>query len=149
MYKIGSTSYQPNRCAYSIQKLIHATFSQGHRKFGRTTGFHFTCISLLNACFSIFKAVPRWNRLDIEYVIEKSDALYKLQNADELLLCTCFPRVVKVEHLQVSVDFLKESYGLWSDSHEQNIINLTRQILNSLNCTGLLFLTQGVFISII
>ena len=130
MYKIGSTSYQPNRCAYSIQKLIHATFSQGHRKFGRTTGFHFTCISLLNACFSIFKAVPRWNRLDIEYVIEKSDALYKLQNADELLLCTCFPRVVQGEHLQVSVNFLKESYGLWSDSHEQNIINLKQSQLH-------------------
>ena len=43
------------------------------------------------------------------------------------------------------MSFLEDNYGFWTDSHEQNIINLTSQILNSHNCTGLLYLTQGVF----
>ena len=47
------------------------------------------------------------------------------------------------------MNFLEDNYGFWNDSHEQNIINLTRQILNSRNCTGFLFLTQDVCISII
>ena len=40
---------------------------------------------------------------------------------------------------------------LWNldDSQEQNIINLTRQISNSYNCTGLLFLTEDVCVSVI
>ena len=40
-------------------------------------------------------------------------------------------RVVQVEHLWVSVNFLKDNYGFWNDSHEQNIINLSPQILHS------------------
>ena len=66
---------------------------------------------MFSTCFSIFKAVSRWNRLDVEYLIEISDALYNLQNTDQLLSCTCLPRVVQVEHLQVSVNFLEDNYG--------------------------------------
>ena len=69
-------------------------------------------------------------------MIEKGDALYKLQNTDQLLSDTCLPRVVQVEHLQVSVNFVEDIYKFWNDSNEQNIISLTLQILNSLNCTG-------------
>ena len=47
------------------------------------------------------------------------------------------------------MNFPENNYGSLNDSHEQNIINLTRQILNRQNCTGLLFLTQSVCISII
>ena len=82
-------------------------------------------------------------------MIEKGDALYKLQNTDQSLSYTCLPRVVQVEHCQVSVNFVEDIYKFWNDSHEQNVISLTLQILNSLNCTGLLFLTQDVCISII
>ena len=48
---------------------------------------------------------------DIGYVIEKSDALYKLQNTNQLLPCACLARVVQVEHLQVSVNFLVDNDG--------------------------------------
>ena len=82
-------------------------------------------------------------------MIEKDDALYKIQNTNQLLLCTQLPRVVRVEHLLVPVNFLEDCYGIWNDSQEQKIINLTRRILNSYNCTGLLFLTEGVYVSVI
>ena len=82
-------------------------------------------------------------------MIEKDDALYKFQNTDQLLSCTCLPTVVQVEYLQVSVNFLEDNYRFWNDSHEQNIINLTRQILHGQDWTGLLFLSKGVCISII
>ena len=130
MHKIASKNFQQNMYAYSIQITVY--------KFGRTRGIQYTCISLFSICFSL--AVSRWNRHDKK----KGDALYKLQNTDQLIFCTCFSRVVQVEHLLVSVNLLEDNYGFWNDSHEQNIINLTRQILNSQNCTGLLFLTQGV-----
>ena len=94
---------------------------------------------LFSISFSIFKAVPRWNRHDVKYVTEKGDALYKLQNTDQLLSCTYLLRVVQVEHLQVSVNFIEDNYGFWNDSHEQNIINLTRQILHIQIFTGLYF----------
>ena len=93
--------------------------------------------------------MSRWNRHDVEYVIEKGDALYKLQNTYQLFSSTCLQRVGQLERLQVSVNFVEDNYGFWNDSLEQNIINLTRQILNSHNFTGLLFLTQSVSFSII
>ena len=61
MSKIASNNFQQNKCAYAIQKVIQASFSQGHPEFGRTRGFQCTCISLFSICFSIFKAVSRWN----------------------------------------------------------------------------------------
>ena len=36
------------------------------------------------------------------------------------------------------VNVMEDCYGIWDNSQEQNIINLTRQILNCYNCTGLL-----------
>ena len=50
MYKIASNNFQQNRCTYSIQEIIQATFSQSHLKFGRARIIQCTCISL----FSIF-----------------------------------------------------------------------------------------------
>ena len=71
MYKIASNNCQQNRCAYSMQKIIQVVFSQGHPKFGRTRGIQGTCISFFSILFSIFKAVSRWNKHDIEYAKEK------------------------------------------------------------------------------
>ena len=61
-----------------------------------------------------------------------------------LLSCTYLPRLVQAKHVQVSANFVEDNYGFWNDSHEQNIINLTRHISHSQNFTGLLFLTQDV-----
>ena len=83
--------------------------------------------------------MSRWNGHDIEYVIEKGDDLCKMQNTNQLLSCTQLPRIFQVEHLLVLVNFVEDCYGIWNDSQEQNI--LLHQILNSYNCTGLLFLT--------
>ena len=114
MYKLSSNNFQQNMYAYSIEKVIQATFSQGHPKFGSTRRIQCTCISLFSICFSIFKVVSRWNRHDVEYVIEKGDALYELQNTYQLLSCTCLPRVFQAEHLQVSMDLVDEYFNeLW------------------------------------
>ena len=84
--------------------------------------------------------MSQWNRHDIEYTIEKGDPLYKLQNTDQLIYCTSsLPRVVQVEHFQVSMNFLEEIYGFWNDSHKKNIINLTRQILTVTIAQGFYF----------
>ena len=94
--KTASNNFRQNRCFYSIQKVIQATFSQGHPNFLRTRGIQCTCISLFNICFSIIKAVSRWNRHDNEYLIEKSDALNKFQNTDQLFSCACLLEVVVI-----------------------------------------------------
>ena len=62
-------------------------------------------------------------------MIEKGDALYKFHNTYQLLSCICLPRVVQAEHFRLNFNFLEGSYGFWNDSYEQNIIDLTRQIL--------------------
>ena len=67
-----------------------------------------------------------------------------MQNTDQLLSCTCLPRLVQVEHPQDSVNILEDNGGFRNDSHEQNIINLTCQILDNQNCARLLFLTQCI-----
>ena len=93
-----------------IQKVVQASFSQGHPKFGSARGIQCTCIFLFSICFSIFKTVPRWNRHDVEY---EDDALYKMQNINQLLSCTQLSRVVQVEHLLVPINFLEDCYEIW------------------------------------
>ena len=97
IYTIVSNNFQQNRRAYNIQKVIKATFSQGHPKFVRTTGIQCTCISLISICFSIFKAVSRWSKHDIHCVLEENRALTNFRT--------------QTEHLQVSVNFLEDNYG--------------------------------------
>ena len=51
--------------------------------------------------------------------------------------------VILYSCVQVSKDFQKnflgDSCGFWNEGHEQKVINLTRQFLNSHNRTGFLF----------
>ena len=74
-------------------------------KITRTEQF---CDGLLfftqGACFSIIqcKTGSQWNRQDIDYGLEKGDALYKLIHTDQLLSCTCLQKLVQVEHLELS-----------------------------------------------
>ena len=101
MSKIASNNFQKGRCACSIEKVIQATLVKVIRNLD------------VQKEFSIY-----FFRHDIEYAIEKGDALYKLQNTDQLLSCTCLPGIVQVEYHQFSVNFLEENYGFWEDSHK-------------------------------
>lgn len=83
--KTALNNFQQNRCAYIIQNLIQAPSSKGHPNFGLTRGIQYIFISLFSIFLSKFNAVSRWNRHDTEYVIEKDNALNKLQNTDQLL----------------------------------------------------------------
>ena len=57
---------------YNFLKCIQESFSQTHEKFGDTRGTQCSCITLYGICFAVFKPVSRWNKNDLECVIEKN-----------------------------------------------------------------------------
>ena len=105
------------------------------------------------ACFSAFKAVSRWNN-DLEYVVEKGDSLYKLQNTFCYLSCTDLPRIVQVEHLNVPVVFKENIYGTISNNFkdltsENSNNELYTSLCSGIDHDGILFNISGLAFSII
>lgn len=133
---------------YTVLKCTKASFNQAHEKFGETRGIQCTCISLFDICFSLFKQVSRWDKTDIDYVIEKGDFLYKTQNTQNFLSCDELPRTVIVEHVESDIQFFENRSGiLQGELPHFNRLTLFNNLQQEFS--GILFLISGVAFSIL
>ena len=99
-----------------LQEIVRASFSQGHEKFRTNRGIQCACISLYSLYFSSFKPIFEWSSQDLGYVILKGDQLYKEQNTLILLPCVDLPRIVGIENVKVTVTFLANVFGFFTES---------------------------------
>ena len=56
---------------YSIEKVIQGSFSQGNPRFGRTAGVQCAFDSLFALCWLQVKTVSKWNKSDLNHVLQK------------------------------------------------------------------------------
>ena len=110
MFLILCGDIESNPGPYRFLKCIQGSFHQGHHKFGVTRGIQCTCIALYGVCFSVFKPIYCWNKNNLDCILEKGDALYKIQDTTTYLPCTYLPRIVTLGH-NVQVEFLSNSFG--------------------------------------
>ena len=59
-------------------KITQGSFHQGNEKFGQTAGKQCTCNALFSIAFSNIKNQGNWDYIDVNYVLEHGDKLYKL-----------------------------------------------------------------------
>ena len=114
-----------------------------------TRGIQCSCISLYGICFSVFKSVSRWNINDLEYIVEKGDLLYKMQNTTQFLCCPELPRSVMVESVCLNINFCISQFGFL-----HNGSNSITDLVNSLtSCResydGVIFVVNGYCFSIL
>ena len=96
---------------------------------------------------SSFKPIFGWSSKDLEYVIVNGDQLYKEHNTMALLSCVDLPRIVDIENVKVTMTFLENVFGSFTENCQLELfekITRTEQFLH-----GLSFFTQSVCIAII
>ena len=96
----------PGPCPYKLQKSIQRTIHQAHPKFGETSGIQCACNSLFAICWSSIKRVSIWKPLDLDYVLEHGDALFKDNNILRPLSVEELPETVLINGHVLKVEML-------------------------------------------
>ena len=91
---------------YSIEKVIQRSFNQGNPRFGRTAGVQCAFDSLFALCWLQVKTVSRWNKSDLNHVLQK-DLLDKSLNVVYMLTTDDLPRSIVMCNIEFPVDFLE------------------------------------------
>lgn len=88
-------------------KLIPGSFHQGNEKFGPSSGKKCTCFSLFSIAFSVVKNPGYWKSVDIDYIVENGDQIYKQLNlSNDYVMFTDLPRDITIMNNLFSIEFL-------------------------------------------
>ena len=60
-----------------FSKLIQGYFSQGHEKFGESTGLQCAAIAVYAAAFTCVKQISRWTSDTLDSIVEQGNELFK------------------------------------------------------------------------
>ena len=91
--KFGSITIMASQWQYFV-KITQGSFHQGNEQFGQTAGKQCTCNALFSIVFSNIKNQGNWDFIDINYVLEHGDKLYKESNTDLYLMFNDLPREI-------------------------------------------------------
>ena len=83
--------------SFKITKFVQSSFHQGHVKFGETAGIQCAYNALFALCSSTLKRVTLWKTMDMDYILEKGDELYKSLNVHTPLNIDELPQHVNIE----------------------------------------------------
>ena len=91
---------------YAIEGHILVSFHQGDSRFGATAGVQCACNSLFVVCWSVIRKVSLWQSCDMDHLLVKGDANYKLLGTFDILSVDELPRIVPDEEFSFSVEFM-------------------------------------------
>ena len=140
----GDIESNPGPVTYKIQKSVSGTFHQGHSKFGNTSGIQCCCNALFAICFSLIKKVSIWKSWDLDYILEKGDAVFKMIGIPRALSMNELPHSIEIESNNVEIEMLTEYFGVLGQNELFENHKTTCDIGN-----GLIFTTGGFSFSLI
>jgi len=125
---------------FSITKVVQGSFNQSHPKFGETAGIQCACNSLFSICWSKIRQVNRWNKYDLDHVLNNGDGIYKFLlygpgplDKIRFLDVDDLPREIILQHRQIGLTFLELKDGELSfDINNTSLVTL----FYSTNVTG-------------
>ena len=109
--KFGSITIMASQWQYFV-KITQGSFHQGNEQFGQTAGKQCTCNALFSIVFSNIKNQGNWDFIDINYVLEHGDKLYKESNTDLYLMFNDLPREIELMGLQFYIQYLDHKVGV-------------------------------------
>ena len=112
----GDIESNPGPVTYKIQKAVLGTFHQGHAKFGSTSGIQCSCNAVYAICFSLMKKVSIWKSWDLDYILEKGDAVFKSIDIPRALSMNELPRNILIENSNIEIEMLSEYFGCLGQS---------------------------------
>ena len=107
----GDIESNPGPRSFKIAKFVQGSFHQGHVKFGQTAGIQCACNALFALCWSTVKRVTIWKTMDMDYILEKGDELYKSLNMHIPLNIDELPQHVNIEGCLLTVRLLSQQQG--------------------------------------
>ena len=132
---------------YSCVKVINGSYHQGDPRFGITAGTQCACNSLFSICWSTIRRTALWNKLDLDFILIKGDAIYKCLNVNGHLSFDDLPRTVDIDSDTFNIHMLRNETGLLNEIIRHNFLYST--LNESENGDGLIFITEGYTFSIL
>ena len=129
--------------AFDNKKSVLGSFHQAHAKFGNSAGIQCSCNSLYAICFSIIKRVSLWKSLDIDYILENGDKIFKSIGIPRSLFMNELPRSIAIENTNIDVELLSNSFGFFCEN------NIFSNHSKTENGNGLIFTTSGYSFALI
>ena len=90
-------------------KITQGSFHQGNiERFGLSAGTQCTCCALFSVTFSIIKNPGWWKSIDIDYIVQSGDKIYKYLNlrAGQYLMSNELHRQLSLVDFSFDIIFL-------------------------------------------
>ena len=91
--------------------VIQATHHKGDIRYGTTAGIQCSCMSLMSICWSVVKAIARWDSDDLDRNLQNGDCLFKFLSKFRLLGVEDLPAEVNICSHVVRIDLLENKTG--------------------------------------
>ena len=96
---------------HNIVNIVQATHHQGDSRYGASAGIQCSCMSLMAVCWNMFKSVARWDRYDLDRILQSGDQLFKSLNMFRVLGVDDLPARVSIYDSAVDIVFLENKTG--------------------------------------
>jgi len=105
----------------SVQ-IIQGSFHQGNPKFVESAGKQCTCCSLVSIAFTKCKSPARWNRNDLDFIVDNGDLVYKSLNTERYLMVTDLPQTLTFFESNIKIEMLESKYGVLTVCSQTGLI---------------------------
>ena len=132
---------------YNILKIVKASYHQGNPMFGYSAGKQCLCNALFAICWNLAKKVCFWNSIDLDFILIKGDALYKILCLDRYLGPEDLPEQIKINDNEVKVSYIENvtaEIAVYNpDFMKSSFVRLKSRI------SGILFIVNSVSFAVL
>ena len=100
---------------YAIKKAVQASHHQGNFKCGESASMQCTSNAYISFAFSVIKNINLWKSLDLDYILEQGNRIFKLVGVSQPLAMDELPLEIIIEGHSVSVKMLAHEYNLFAE----------------------------------
>ena len=132
---------------FEIVRTVQGSFNKGNvALLGETAGRHCACNALFSICWPVVCEISFWKTIDLDFILDESDKLYKTLNFQGYLNVDQLPRQVQIFRHTVNLEILEENLhdgiAVFRDSFLTNVFNISNANNNS---GSILFLCSSRF----
>ena len=89
-----------------IMKVVQANHHKGDIRHGILRGIQWSCMSLMPACWTLFKSASICNSFDLDCILQKGDLLFKFFNNYRYHGMEDLPQESFTENSSINVEYL-------------------------------------------
>ena len=90
-------------------KVVQLTHDQRDIRYGMLRGIQCSHMSLMSFCWTLLKSASTWDFIDLDYILQKGDLLFKSRNNYRYLGMENLPWEFFIENSSINVEFLNKT----------------------------------------